>query len=199
MRLPTKARFLSEQEYKIVKDIFGSRLPSRKRIIVTNAEGFGGRAFTIPLSLILIFLLSVAAFSLGLMQGLVVLVCTSLASSLNLGYVMNVGRAYSTLHSAHQSLLIHEMTHVWQGEKAFFSISYVLRSCFHQILKGKKAYSYELGKNWRKYSVEQQAQIIEDWFRSGKPEFGYLWDYVKENVRNDVKEHQRRDAIGKNA
>ncbi len=187
MRLPTKARFLSEQEYKIANDIFGSHLPSRKRIIVTNAEGFDGRAFTIPFSLILILFLSGVAFSFGLMQGLVVSICTLLASSLNIGYLMNVGRAYSTLHSANQALLIHEVTHVWQGKKAFFSVSYVLKSCLHQILKGRKAYFYELGKNWDKYSVEQQAQIIEDWIKSGKPEVGYLWHYVKENVKENAK------------
>ncbi|RMG04892.1 MAG: hypothetical protein D6735_06185 [Acidobacteria bacterium] len=181
MRIPTRFRLLSEEEYRLALEVFNQNLPSKRRIIVTDGSGISDRAFTIPISLILIGAVTVMAIPFGLLTALIVFWSLCMASCLNPGYLMNVGKAYPNLGSEHPSLLIHEITHVWQGERAFFSITYVLNSCFHQILKGHSAYSYDIQS--QKYSVEQEAQLIEDWFTAGKPETGPLWQYVKSKVK----------------
>jgi hypothetical protein len=48
IELPSKLREMSEAEYRIVSSVFGNTLPSRFRILITNAAGLNGRAFTIP-------------------------------------------------------------------------------------------------------------------------------------------------------
>lgn len=183
MKLPTRFRFLSSDEYLLVSEIFGCSVPSRRRIILTNGEGFGGRAFTIPISLVLIFVLAILALPMGFVTFATVLLSALLSSSLNFGYLISLGKNYSNLNSDTQAVLIHEMVHVLQSEKSFFSINYVLNSCFYQVLHGRKAYEYELGKKWKEYTVEQQAQIIEDWFRKGKRQEGIVWEYIGENFK----------------
>ena len=49
IELPTKIREMSDAEYRIVSAVFGSTLPYRFRILITNAAGVNGRAFTIPI------------------------------------------------------------------------------------------------------------------------------------------------------
>ncbi|MCS6873850.1 MAG: hypothetical protein N2Z23_00785 [Pyrinomonadaceae bacterium] len=183
MRFPTRFRFLSKQEHIIASEVFGKKVPSRRKIIITNGAGLGDRAFTIPFSLILVLFMTLAAIPMGFITTITVFITTVLSTSLNFGYFVNVGKAYSNLDSTNQAILIHEMVHVLQGEESFFSISYVVNSCFYQILQGRKAYCYVLGKKWKDYTAEQQAQIIEDWFRNGKMEDDVRRKYIDENLR----------------
>jgi hypothetical protein len=74
-----------------VSGVFGPTLPYRSRILVTNAAGLDGRAFTIPTSLVstilgmnpVLFLPTAAAGYLG--------------SIVNLAYLLNGGKDYTTL------------------------------------------------------------------------------------------------------
>jgi Putative peptidoglycan binding domain len=67
--------------------------------------------------------------------------------------------------------LIHELTHVWQGQHGM-PFGYMVES---MLAQGKaiaqhwdrgEAYNYDKTnyKNWRDYNVEQQGNIVGDWF-----------------------------------
>jgi Putative peptidoglycan binding domain len=67
--------------------------------------------------------------------------------------------------------LVHELVHVWQGQHGF-PFAYMVKS---MLAQGKaiaqhwdrsKAYDYDKTgyKNWRDYNVEQQGNIVEDWY-----------------------------------
>ena len=126
--LPTDVRLMSSSEYSIVSRVFGNTLPWRQRIIVTNAAGLGNRPFTIPTSLIRVLLGSAASGFLAPITASI----GSLTSFINMGYIINVGTAYSSLGSSHRGLLVHETTHVWQGKNSNLALSYVFNSCVNQ-------------------------------------------------------------------
>ena len=174
---PTKIRTMSPVEYHIVSGVFGATLPYRSRILVTNAAGMDGRAFTIPTSLVSTILgMNPALFLPTAIVGY-------LGSIVNLAYLMNVGRDYNTLGSSQQRLLVHETTHVWQGKNSTLALTYVFSSVLNQGLHGGGAYSYSAGQPWRSYNAEQQASIVEDWFRAGQPTSGPLYPYIVNHVQ----------------
>ncbi len=88
--------------------------------------------------------------------------------------------------------LIHELTHVWQGQHGV-PFGYMVKSLLAQgkaiVQYGKRgeAYSYDQNyKNWRDYNVEQQGNIVEDWFnpKEGKqttsdPRFPYIEKVIR--------------------
>jgi hypothetical protein len=80
---------------------------------------------------------------------------------------------------------IHELMHVWQGHNNLFAAGYVFKSVWHQATQGSAAYSYTPGNEWRSYNVEQQAQLVEDWWRMGGRENDNdpRWRYIRDNVR----------------
>jgi hypothetical protein len=104
-------------------------------------------------------------------------------------YTVNVGvAAYANLaNSAWDQLLIHELTHVWQGQHA---VPFMSNSALHQTLsaiendgKTGAAYEYSPGQPWGQYNAEQQASIVEDWFIGGMHRSGSLYPYIRDNVR----------------
>lgn len=91
---------------------------------------------------------------------------------------------------------IHELTHVWQGHNSSNSFEYIINSTVAQgraIAKHgnrNKAYEYDdrAYLQWKKYNVEQQASIVEDWFRSSSgggnakdtdPRFTYIFWVIR--------------------
>lgn len=86
-----------------------------------------------------------------------------------------------------RATFIHELTHVWQGHHGYSAMGYMIGSVFSQGYHGikdiirhrrysdwdrhrSKAYVYsmnDIGKPWTSFNVEQQGNIIEDWFRKG--------------------------------
>lgn len=113
--------------------------------------------------------------------------------------------------------LIHELTHVWQGQHhGRTSQTYMLRSAVAQCTHGvrdvftargwcgwaqhrRKAYDYskKLGAAWESFNVEQQAALVEDWFRewqrNGLEEasepindarYAYVSDIIRAGSRN---------------
>jgi len=134
--------------------------------------------FTIPTSLVSTLLgMAPGAFMIGAAIG------GYLGSFLNLAYLMNVGADYDTLGTSQQRLLVHETTHVWQGKNSTLALTYVFSSVINQGLYGGSAYSYTAGQPWRSYNAEQQASIVEDWFRSGQPKSGPLYTYIVDHVQ----------------
>lgn len=74
---------------------------------------------------------------------------------------------YSIAKSHQKGFFIHEMAHVWQYQLNVLNpitaaIGEFVRNCFDYA----KAYDYELvaGKDLLKYRIEQQAQIIQDYY-----------------------------------
>ncbi len=86
---------------------------------------------------------------------------------------------------------IHELAHGWQGDNNRFLSGYVFNSLWHQgkalVETGSRvgAYAYTPGQAWRSYSVEQQANIVEDWWRIGgrQSDNDPLWPYIRDNIR----------------
>jgi len=88
-----------------------------------------------------------------------------------------------------RNTLIHELTHVWQGHHSQFAWEYMINSLLaqgHAILKDgnrNTAYDYAPGKPWGDYNVEQQASIVEDWFRNGMRPDDELFTYITDHIR----------------
>lgn len=94
-------------------------------------------------------------------------------------------------HAVQRNTFIHELTHVWQGHHSAFSWEYMVESMISQgraVIKHgdrNKAYEYDAGnlQPWDSYNVEQQANIVEDWFASGMSESDPRFAFIKENIR----------------
>ena len=56
-----------------------------------------------------------------------------------------------------QGWFIHEMTHVWQVQQG-------IRVLRRALLDRRYGYVLEVGKPFLKYGIEQQAQMVQDWF-----------------------------------
>jgi len=180
VQLPTQCRFMDHSEYRIVSRVFGGTLPLRIRIVITDAAGLDGRAFTIPTSLLSMLLnIPVSSYFAGVGSSIAV---GYLASCINLAYLINVGDSYDTLTTSDTNVLVHETAHVWQGKNSIFALTYVFDSIYNQCIRSN-AYAYSPGKPWSSYNVEQQASIVEDWYVSGEPSFGSLYPYIVNHVR----------------
>jgi hypothetical protein len=136
---PTQIRPISSLEYHIVSGVFGTTLPHPSRILITDAAGLDGRAFTIPTSLMAMISGVNPAVFIPTVLG------SYLGSVINVAYLINVGRFYGTLATSDQRLLIHETSHVWQGKNSRFAnsrfaLTYVFNSVFNQCLHGSGAY-----------------------------------------------------------
>lgn len=100
-------------------------------------------------------------------------------------FLINIGVAAFPDTLSNSSLLIHELTHVWQGTHRRTPFSYLLDSVFNQVLRGDQCYEYELGKRWSQYSAEQQAMLVQDWFEDGMStlpsdeRFPYIRDHIR--------------------
>ena len=107
-------------------------------------------------------------------------------------YILHVGETlYTDLakNNNRKTVFIHELTHVWQGQHGV-PLGYVLNSAFHQsvaaILSGgkvAKAYQYTPGLKWSQYNCEQQATIVDHWFREGSYSSHANYVYITTNVR----------------
>jgi len=118
-------------------------------------------------------------------------------------YMINVGPDYSSLtaNKDRKRLLIHELTHVWQGQHL---VPFMLNSAAHQTLSAVNnggdvapAYSYTVGKPWGQYNVEQQASIVAHWYMpankcfengpcgGGMQTTDSRYRYIRDNIRKN--------------
>jgi hypothetical protein len=87
------------------------------------------------------------------------------------------------------STFVHELTHVWQGFHSGLGWEYMVESMIAQghavLTQGdrNRAYDYKPGKPWKEYNVEQQALIVQDWFRNGMSEDDERYTYVADHIR----------------
>jgi len=84
---------------------------------------------------------------------------------------------------------IHELTHVWQGYHSGLGWEYMVESMVAQghavITQGNRnrAYDYKPGEPWDSYNVEQQALLVQDWFRNGMSTDDDRYTYIVNNIR----------------
>jgi len=118
-------------------------------------------------------------------------------------YMINVGGNYSSLttNNKRKRLLIHELSHVWQGQHL---VPFMLNSAAHQSLSAinnggdtAPAYSYTVGKPWGQYNVEQQASIVAHWYMptttcfengpcgGGMKTTDSRYRYIRDNIRKN--------------
>ena len=106
-------------------------------------------------------------------------------------YYINLGAAYRHRSSiADGPLLLHELTHVWQGRNKLIRDVQIL------VAAKDRDYDYRLGRQWHDYGIEQQGKIVEDWaegeVENGSPHRASplsigspLFRYVHRNLRRD--------------
>jgi hypothetical protein len=99
-------------------------------------------------------------------------------------YVIHLGRHgfKTTTDKKNRATLVHELCHVWQGMHHIFAWGYVAGSGLAQLISGDDAYNYkalaEAGVPWSWFNVEQQAQLVEDWYKDGLKTTSPLYDYI---------------------
>jgi hypothetical protein len=81
-----------------------------------------------------------------------------------------------------QKALVHELTHVWQAQ---VEDGYLLAAGWHQLFDDDP-YRFTPGEPWERYSVEQQAQIVETWYGRGAVEDASddLFPYIRDVIRS---------------
>lgn len=107
-------------------------------------------------------------------------------------FVLHVGadRYDEGMHSSsgRRGLLIHELTHVWQGMRNI-PFWYVINSAcfqtFSHVTTGSTdgAYDYPQDLQWAQYNAEQQASIVAGWYRDGMLPGDWRYRYIHSNIR----------------
>lgn len=138
-----KTRHLSPEERTLAEMVFGGSLPAQDRIILTNLDHPQGRAFTIP--------------------------------NPDGQCLINLGPAYgdpirftNKAYPEQGQLLIHELTHVWQIHHSTFVPGLICDGAFNQIKNELEEGVYNPGdgqQSWQSYNLEQQATIVDLWYR----------------------------------
>lgn len=140
MRAIRNVRHLGTHEIAIARSVFEDTI-AYDRVVVSDGLGFSGRPFTLPVPY------------------------TSPRQ-----YMIIAGDGYTGMSHRQEdkNLLIHELTHVWQGHHSRWAWSVQGSSVFHQAVGGEGAYDYDHNnyKDWGSYNPEQQAQIVEDWYKA---------------------------------
>ena len=158
-------RFLTHAEKDLARKVFEEALPYGA-IYLSNGLGLQQRAYTIP-------------------------------HPLHLGsYVIHIGpdafpdatdSSVIVLGQTADAVLIHELTHVWQGVNRRHAFDYILDSVYNQIRLANDAYKLnqdDVGKKkWSEFNAEQQAMIVENWYADGMSESAAAFTYIKDNIR----------------
>jgi hypothetical protein len=174
-RLPRSFRFVTAQEETVARQVFGSTVPYR-RVLISDGAGVKDRPFTVPTSM------PVPGYS-------------PMVIPLPGKYVIHAGPLFRGMSDSEEGkkTLVHELTHVWQGEHDTWSWTYVIFSLKDQALIDD-AYAYDKQHllPWEFYGTEQQAQIVEDWFGDGMHIFDPIarvgdkrYYYIKKYIRGE--------------
>jgi hypothetical protein len=168
MKAVSNTRHLASHERTIAFSVFHGTIPY-DQVIISDGLGGGDRPFTLPTSVPVSVFFNVRGGK----------------------YVIHAGDGYYGMSNLQEDkkTLIHELTHVWQGEHGSHSWSYVLDSLWHQTLSDD-AYEYDKRdlKEWDDYGAEQQAQIVEDWFADGMStdkDVDLRFYYIKKYIRGE--------------
>ena len=166
----SQTRALTDDEYKWADgEVFQGTLPPRDKIVLTDTIGGGDRAFTFPR-----------------FDGKI---------TLNMGkegfddprhYHTDPNKYDKNHRRVYGEVFIHELTHSWQiahtpMTQALLADAFASKIC---EATGGDPYQYEIsGQSFGTFNLEQQAQIVSDWFARGKDENLPNYRYIVENVR----------------
>jgi hypothetical protein len=159
VRIARHTRHLTAPEKDLAKSVFADTLPGWWRINISDGLGYDDRPYTYDSGIG--FNYYTIHIGPGAYPDL-----TSTVRDTNAGIICNC--------------FIHEMTHVWQYYHGYFV---KLSSLAAQACHGSAAYSYTSGGDWDSYNVEQQADIVEDWFNNGMKTSDPLYRYIRDNIR----------------
>lgn len=150
----SRERLLTQAEIGLAKKVFEETLPYGS-IYLSDALGLQERAYTIP-----------HPVKLG-------------------SYLINIGPDgfVDASTAANEDTLIHELAHVWQGVHRSHPLAYIFDSLHNQARSGADAYTYVPGSDWKSYGAEQQAKLVEDWYRLGMSEDDPRFRYIRDNIR----------------
>lgn len=154
-----KTRTMSSEERTVAEMVFGNTLPPYDKVIITNLNGIGGRAFVMP---------NPAGEFL-----------------INIGSGYDDPLRYTKgNYPEYGQLLIHELTHVWQAHHASFLPSLLCHAIVTQIENEFEEGVYNPGdgkKSWSDYNTEQQSTIVDRWYRG--------WDKTPCSTESDLYPH----------
>jgi hypothetical protein len=177
MREPKNVRHLATHEIEIAKSVFKNTIPYDD-VVISDGLGGGDRPFTVPTSMP---------------------IRVPFYTNFNVRdgkFVIHAGDGYYGMsrNQEDKKLLIHELTHVWQGTNdTSWSWAYAIFSLKDQALSDD-AYAYDKMRlePWEGYGPEQQAQIVEDWFADGMQSFDPVnqtgdrrFYYIKKYIRGE--------------
>lgn len=163
------SRLLSEAEIDLARQVFQDRLPYKK-IHIASYYLPGNHGVPVTLA-------SVSS-----------LIATPSRRSYTIYFGPEVHRDGADAPQT-RAVFIHELTHVWQGFHRRHSWEYMVNSMLAQghaiVTTGDRntAYAYEPGGRWDGYNVEQQALIVQDWFRNGMRTDDALFRYIEDHIR----------------
>ena len=161
-----RVRYLKLDEIGEAMPIYRFSVPYAV-IAVSDALGIGDRPFTVPTNVPLTDSFNV----LGFLP--------------DAKYVIHCGDGFYGLlrTTAHRNTLIHELMHVWQGERSSAAWHVMARSARAQMSGNAYDYDRKRWLKWNQYNPEQQAQIVEDWYFYGEQQptdvrFNYIKRYI---------------------
>jgi hypothetical protein len=167
----SRTRQLTKEEYDWANDeVFSGALPPRERIVLTDTIGGGNRAFTFPR-----------------FDGKI---------TLNMGSAAFADPRNSHVGKRGQTF-IHELVHACQIHYTTIDLVLLADAFASKVCEatGNNPYTYgKAGPDYSSFNLEQQAQIVSDWFAgavpSGSNQTGIQKDtnspyfrYITDNVR----------------
>jgi hypothetical protein len=135
-----KRRSLHSEEKAELQKVFADTL-DYDAIMITNVEGLGGRAFTL--------------FNLD--DQIVVAASSAVFPDFENLLTNNVTKR----------IFVHELTHAWQYQhrRLLTRLCDIIGTRGEEVLFGQNAvYRYTPGLAWHDYNMEQQAEIVADWY-----------------------------------
>jgi hypothetical protein len=170
-------RHPNSREQALYGKVFGSSLPSPKRIYISDDLGLEDRPWTQPR-----WFMDLSDRVSG----------GGFCWEINIGpdgYKDCTSVATGIWGDRIDATLIHELTHVWQGYHATFPDMYAVRAGLAQlvaVVSSYDPYTYGLGYSWDDYSIEQKAQIVEDWYTAGMSTADPRFAFIRDNIRKGV-------------
>jgi hypothetical protein len=176
-RHPSQTRTLLASEQALADQVFEGQVPYDK-VRITDTLGLGGGFYTMRQN-----------------NGTYLIhVGKDLFDDLTKPDGFHIADSRGTPVLGRAPVLIHELTHVWQGRHWPFATEYELDSFWHQAVhfcNRDAAYAYKTGGKWSHYTAEQQAMIVQDWFTgtggddSSVPQdpSSNLFHYIKDHIQ----------------
>ncbi|MBI4907512.1 MAG: hypothetical protein HY820_28055 [Acidobacteria bacterium] len=172
MRRSTKSRLLSNEEWALAREVFTSAtLPPSTRILVRDGLGLEDRPWT-----------NHEGYAYEMMLGDVFDQDLTKKDPTSRWMNGNYGRLCD--------LFVHEMVHVWQYYRGYRVKNGAVLGWLKEKITGDDAYTYTPGKDWGAYNPEEQASIVEDWYKAGAKEDNELFPYVRYVIRNQDKVYE---------